>query len=147
MENMIYPIKYAAMPVTNYAKGDDLILGYVVSKVYVVMELTRYLPTGIKKTCDVVFPVKGLKSSEVMADLRTPEFDIAGRCINCDHNLEVYDTFDEAKNICNIRNSEIYRSDIEHYSERTSFLQDFELKIIEKTYSIPNPEDINKSLR
>lgn len=147
MEDMIYPIKYAVMPVTNYAKNDGFVLGYIVTKAYVVMERTCYTPNGKKSSYDVVYPVKGLKSSEAMKDLRSPEFDYGGSCINADHNNNVFDTFDEAKQLCTEMNNVLFRMDIANYTYQTERMQNFELKVLEKTFSIPNPEDINKNIR
>ena len=142
-----YPIKYAIMPVTTYAKNDDIILGYIVTKVFLILELHRYLPNGvIKSSYDVVYPVKGLKSSEVMADIRMPEFDQGGLCINADHNNNVFDTFEDAKKVCAEMNNALFRADIANYTARTDAMQDFELKVLERTFIIPNPEDnIEKS--
>ena len=147
MEEVMFPIKYAVMPVTNYVKNDNFVLGYIVTKAFVVMELNRYFPSGKRKSYDVVYPVKGLKSSEVMADLRIPEFDETGLCINSDHNNNVFDTFDEAKNVCTEMNNQLFRADIVNYTERTNQMQDFELKVLEKTFSIPNPEEMKGIVR
>ena len=147
MEENTYPIKYAIMPVTNYAKNDNFILGYIVSKVYVTLETNRYYPTGVKSSYDVVFPVKGIKSAEVMMDLRKPEYDANGMCINADHSSQVFETFDEAKNVCTEMNNTLFRTDIANYTARTNQMADFELKVLEKTYNIPNPEDIKKNTR
>jgi len=145
MEN--YPIKYAIMPVTNYAKNDSYVLGYIVSKVYVTLEVKHYYPTGVKTSYDVVFPVKGLKSSEVMVDLRTPEFDETGLCLNADHNVLTYETFDEAKKISTEMNNTLFRTDITNYTARTNLMQDFEMKVLERTFSLPNPEDTLGNVR
>ena len=147
MENMIYPIKYAVMPVTNYAKNDSLILGYIVTKAYIVKETNFYTPNGIKTVYDVVYPVKGLKSAEVMQDLRIPEFDYTGMCINAEHNNNVFDTMDEAKKVCTDMNNNLFRLNIEHYTELTNRMQEFELDVLGRTYAMPNPEDISKNIR
>ena len=147
MEEMIYPIKYAVMPVTNYAKNDGLVLGYIVTKAYIVMERTSYTPNGKKSSYDVVYPIKGLKSSEVMQDLRKPEFGSTGICTNLDHNNNIFDTFDEAKALSTEMNNNLFRLDIAHFTEQTERMQEFELKVLEKTFSIPNPEDINENIR
>ena len=147
METNNYPIKYAIMPVTNYAKNDDYILGYIVSKVFVTLEIHRYTPNGAKTSYDVVFPVKGLKSSEVMADIRKPEFDIGGSCTNADHNVKVFETFDEAKQICTDMNNELFRQDIANYTLRTETMQKFELKVLEKTFVMHDPEDSKGNVR
>lgn len=147
MEEIIYPIKYAIMPVTNYAENDGLIFGYIVTKAYVVSETIRYLPNTIKKSYNVVYPVKGLKSSVIMKDLRKPEFDQSGICINSEHNNNVFDTFYEAKNVCTEMNNTLFRNNITNYTELTNRMQEFELKVLEKTFLIPNPEDINNKTR
>ena len=141
MEEMNYPIKYAIMPVTNYSKNDGLVLGYIVTKAYIVTEFRRYLPTGVRKSYEVVYPVKGLKTSEVMKDLRVPEFDQGGMCINSDHNNNIFDTFEEAKELCAEMNNVLFRDDIVRYTYQLERIQEFELKVLEKTYIIPNPED------
>ncbi len=145
-ENM-FPIKYAIMPVTNFAIGDMLVIGYVVSKVFVVMAQHRYLPTGVKSSYSIVFPVKGYKSSQVMSGIRTPEFDTNGTCTNADVSYELFDTFDEAKKVCTERNNTLFRSDIANYTDRTNMMQGFELSILEKTFSMPNPEDSKGNVR
>ena len=143
MEN--YPIKYAVMPVTNYASGEDFVLGYIVTKVYLVSEYIRYTANGTKVSYDIVYPVKGLKSSQVMADLRKPEFDEVDICINAERNNDLFDNYDEAKKLCNEKNSVLFRNDIDNYTEKNNFIQDFELKVFEKTVSMPNPEDLKNN--
>lgn len=143
MEN--YPIKYAVMPVTNYASGEDFVLGYIVTKVYLVSEYIRYTANGTKVSYDIVYPIKGLKSSQVMADLRKPEFDEVDRCINAERNNDLFDNYDEAKKLCNEKNSVLFRNDIDNYTEKNNFIQDFELKVFEKTVSMPNPEDLKNN--
>ena len=143
MEN--YPIKYAVMPVTNYASGEDFVLGYIVTKVYLVSEYIRYTANGTKVSYDIVYPIKGLKSSQVMADLRKPEFDEVDRCINAERNNDLFDNYDEAKKLCNEKNSALFRNDIDNYTEKNNFIQDFELKVFEKTVSMPNPEDLKNN--
>ena len=143
MEEIEFPIKYAVMPVTNFVRNDNYVLGYIVTKAFVVMETYRYFPGSMKKSFDVVYPVKGLKSSEVMANLRRPEFDEAGFCLNADRNTNVFETFDEAKKVCTEMNNALFRADIANYTVRTNQMQDFELDVLGKTFMIPNPEDIN----
>ena len=147
MNENSFPIKYAIMPVTNFAIDDMLVLGYVVTKVYVIMEQYRYLPNGTKSAYNIVYPVKGLKSSQVMADIRKPEFDADGRCINSDVSYELFDTFEEAKKVCTERNNNLFRADVANYSVRTEQMQNFELQILKKTVNLPNPEDIKNNIR
>lgn len=149
MENeLLYPIKYAVMPVTNYAKNDDIILGYIVTKAYVVSETIKYTNRGKKAYYDVVYPVKGVKTAETMRDLRVPDFDANGLCVNADHNSDVFDDMETAHKVCDEKNSMLFKFDIAHYTERSNFIQDFELKVLSKTFSVPNPEDIDsKNIR
>lgn len=141
MGEFLYPTKYAVMPVTQYALEDMVVIGFVVTKAYVVSEYIRYTNQGKKVSYDIVYPLKGLKTAEVSADLRVPEFDMGGRCVNADHNNDVFDTFDEAKRLCTEKNNALFRADIAHYTERTNAMQEFELKLLERTFSVPNPED------
>ena len=147
MEEITYPIKYAIMPVTNYIENDGLVFGYIVTKVYIVSESIRYLPNTIKKSYNVVYPVKGLKTSLIMKDLRKPEFDRSGVCINSEHNNNIFDTYSDAKNVCTEMNNALFRNNITNYTELTNRMQEFELKVLEKTSIIPNPEDINGKTR
>ena len=147
MDNTNFPIKYAIMPVTNFAIDDMLVLGYVVTKVYVIMEQYRYLPNGTKSAYNIVYPVKGLKSSKMMANIRKPEFNASGICINSDVSYELFDTFEDAKKVCTERNNNLFRADVANYTARTELMQNFELEILEKTFIMPNPEDSKENTR
>ena len=145
METSLYPIKYAVMPVTNYAKNDNFVLGFIVTKAYVVSETIRYTDKGKRCSYEVVYPVKGVKSSEVMADLRVPEFDESGMCINADFNKDVFDDMETAHKVCDEKNSLLFHENITYYSEKKKFIQEFELSVLSKTFQVPNPEDVEVS--
>lgn len=139
-----YPIKYVIEPIHMYAKNNGYVLGYIVTKAFLVTEVYNYTNEGLKKQYYVVYPVKGLKSIDIMQNIRTPEFGSSNTCKNSEYVTEIFDTYEQAKKICNQKNGELFRNYYPNYdyTERMNFFQDFEYKVMEKTSELTITEDI-----
>ena len=138
MQN-IYPIKYAVEPITELAKKGSNVLGFVVSKVYVIVETKSYTPDGIKFQYQVVFPIKGIKSSRAMKNIRIPEYSSYGQCINQEYSTDVYDTYEEAKKVCISKNGKmLYSMTPQQYDMKMDLLQEIENEIMSRTSDMEN---------
>ena len=65
-----YPMVYAIEPINKYIKTDVSVpLGYIVTKAFVINESTLYTPTKIKKTYQVVYPIKGYQNYRLIIEI------------------------------------------------------------------------------
>lgn len=136
MNNNTFPIKYAVQPIYTYAKTDVIPLGFIVTKVFIVSETNNYKPDGTKtNNYQVVYPIKGLKTSEYLVGIRYPEFNHQNICINSEHSKDVFDTYEEAKKLCDEKNGYLFTNyyQNENLLDRMQYFQDFEYKVMEKT--------------
>ena len=117
-----YPIKYAIMEVKTKGgiKGNynDVIHGYILSKVYVVETNIKYLSDGTHKVNHkVVFPYEDFKCITSAYDNKdvdlgkrqTPRFDAVGIPYPVRSVDALYDTYEEAEKIVNEKNLELKR--------------------------------------
>lgn len=140
MENKLnYPIKYAVLELkeqggwsTNY---EDVTVGFIVSKCYVVEQNTRYLQNGTSKTSyKVVFPYKDfnnykyrlLRGIDINEHEHVPEYNYYRECTNANTVSDVFDTYEEATEIANQENHNKKRSIICKIVKYDSILKEFE---------------------
>lgn len=110
-----YPIKYTAMPVIesngyniglNELEEKYAVVCYIVSKCYLLKDVTRYKENGESiKEYEVVFPYQYglLRGSE-----RTiPKFNYSGDCVNSNLVDFVFDSYEEALQYATLKNEEI----------------------------------------
>lgn len=118
-----YPIKYA---IWEIIKNDETI-AHIISKAYIVSESIYYFGNGSsKKEYVVVFPIKNQYSIEK----QLPNFNIwSEKCYNGNEVEEVYDTFEEAKKIANMKNSNVRK---EHISNDVLLIALIDSNIIKK---------------
>ena len=129
------PIKYTVQPMYPYASNTGNILGYIVSKCYVVAKTTNFSPDGsIRELFTVVYPYKGLQTFKIMKDKRLPEFDGYGNYRNIDYTEYVYDTYLEAKEVCKNFNTTLFTSLYPCYqlNDMLNQFNDFEYKVLQK---------------
>ena len=144
-----YPIKYSVEPVFPYASGNGSLLGYIVSKCYVVEKQTRFLPNGtFKERFTIVYPFKGLQTFKIMKDKRLPEIDPYGNYRNVDYVNEIYETYLEAKEVCKELNTKLFSSIYPCYQVEDMLKQfgEFEFKVMQKCSDMEVTEE-SKVLR
>lgn len=130
-----YPVKYGVIPIYSRPQGDEFPLSYIVSKVFVTIESDIYSDKGYFKEYFIVPPVKSFNAFYASADIRIPMCDRNGRCVNHEPSKLVFDTYDEAKKICNTLNGSLYRSiyGFDNFMKRTDRFQKFENEVMSKT--------------
>ena len=144
-----YPIKYAIEPVFPYASGNGILLGYIVTKCYVVERTTRFLEDGsYKERYTIVYPFKGLQTFKFMKDKRRPEIDPYGNYRNVDYINDIYETYLEAKEVCKELNIKYFSSIFPNYqvNEKLKEFGDFEFQVMQKCSDMEVTEE-NKVLR
>jgi len=134
--NISYPIKYALLAMIepsswelglNELELEYEICGYIVSKVYLMGINTKILCDGSSRICyEVVYPYKSDKDLEMR---NIPKFNLDGECYNYDKVLNVYDTFEEAKEVSEQCNHVLRRKYISNISLTDC---DWKLKLINK---------------
>lgn len=108
-EEKKYPIKYAVLELkkdggylVNY---NDITVGYIASKCYLVKSSIEYLPSGKNKiTHEVVFPYRDIKIFELslkngfndIGKPISPSYDFSGDPYPVDIVSDVFETFEEA---------------------------------------------------
>ena len=113
-----YPIKYAVLEVKENGEFidsyDTLVKGYIVSKCYVVRTTLDYLDNGnITIKHDVVFPYKDItyfKDSAPFGGLgykNIPLYDNSGEPYPTNTVYELFDSYEEAKELANLKNKEL----------------------------------------
>ena len=160
-----YPIKYAVQELTikggwsqNY---EEITLGFIVSKCYVINQNIKYLPNGTFETIyKVVFPYKDIDSFRYSLsghhhyneEPSIPKYNYYGECTNANKVSETFDTYEEASLNAEIFNQEkrkkIYFCNIEAYKELVEkhnkdlkICKQFEQITLEKTTNIPITKD------
>ena len=130
-----YPVKYGVIPIYASSQGDKFPLSYIVSKVFVTVESDVYNNKGHHKEYFIVPPVKGYNAFYASADIRVPMFDNTGYCINQEPSKFVFDTYEDAKKICDTLNGGLYRTIYGHldFMTRKKQFQDFENEVMMKT--------------
>lgn len=113
-----YPVKYAIMPIyeqVGWMSGlHELersyeVVGNIVSKCYVVSKKISYLEDGSEeKEFEVVFPYRKTDYRRTYDWERVyPEFSFGRNCINSNIVRELYDNFDDAKEVVEKLNGDI----------------------------------------
>lgn len=113
-----YPVKYAIMPIyeqVGWMSGlhelerNYEVVGYIVSKCYVVSKKESYLEDGSeKREFEVVFPYQKTDYMRIHDFNRVyPEFNYNGNCVNSNIVNELYDNFDNAKEVAEKLNGDI----------------------------------------
>ena len=144
-----YPIKYAVEPIFPYASGNGSILGYIVTKCYIVEKTTRFLPDGsYKERYTIVYPFKGLQTFKFMKDKRRPEVDTYGNYRNVDYTNKIYETYLEAKEVCKELNTKLFSSIYPCYQVEDMLKQfgDFEFRVLQKCSDMEVTEE-SKALK
>lgn len=113
MEELNYPIKYAILgieeqvgwtPGLHEMEREYDICGYIVSKVYVVGETINYNRDGTgKKSYQVVFPFASMADREE----QIPKYNIYYECYNSINVSNIFDSFDDAKDLATQKNKEL----------------------------------------
>lgn len=141
MSKMNYPVKYSVLNPIELTKRSELcytydVVGYFVSKVYVVGETVRYFDDGTsKKQYQIVFPY--LNRTELLQGQRhVPEYDYDGTCSNARCVSEIFDSYEEAKQASDYMYLQ-YGCDgeFEEY-------QDFETELFEATDDMKTANDL-----
>jgi len=137
VSNFPFPVKYAVIPIFHYDKDEANALGYIVSKVFIISETTVYKYNGSYKEWQIVPPTKGYYSFNASADIRIPIFDQTGHCKNQETSKLVFETYENAKKECNVKNGQLFREYYFHgsYDAWMESWQNFENKVFEKTSS------------
>ena len=126
MEQVInYPIKYAILPKreengfvtgTNELMSNYEVTGYVVSKCYLVSETKKYLEDGTSNvTYEVVFPYS-VNTLVETSKREIPSFNFNGECTNSVEVSEVFNNYDDAKEVAMKQNQKIYNSELGNVS-------------------------------
>ncbi len=111
-----YPIKYAAMPIIKqigWSSGlhelerEYGVVCYIVSKCYLISNLTRYLENGRSfQQYEIVFPYQKVKFNRWQRVIPTYN-SIHGNCINGNKVDIVFDSYEEALNFVTTKNEEL----------------------------------------
>lgn len=141
MEQINYPVKYAILGIKgqigwtlggNELEREYAVSGYIVSKVYLVGEKIKYNSDGTsEKSYQVVFPYSEFKNMR----REKPSYDINYQCWNYTDVLQVFEDFEQAKEIANEKNSKLRAKCWLHVSFKAP---DWENKIKEKTNEFDN---------
>ena len=134
-KSLPFPIAYAVEPIFLNSKENSIPLGYIVSKAFLIREITNYTVNGAKKQFDVVYPVKGYRPNEDITSIRKPEFNQYGYCTNYDYTNYVYGTYEEAKKVRDKLNGALFLKYYPQYDmvDRMNTFQEYEYKIMEVT--------------
>lgn len=168
MEKVLnYPIKYAILELKT--KGgfihnfEDITVGFIVSKCYVVNQNIRYYEDGSSKTTyHVVFPYNDIHNFKwrtlggfTFYDTEiSPSFGYHGNCMNANVVSSIYDNFDEAEVEAECENEKLkakiggsvsvtspnwhdkYLEDLKHFNEDIDICKRYEQAICELTSSM-----------
>ncbi|MBQ6282189.1 MAG: hypothetical protein IJK66_01475 [Bacilli bacterium] len=116
---MKYPIKYAVLEVKEqggYLQGyKKVILGYIASKCYVLSSAVIYSVDGTLKTSNIVFfpynNIKNFKNSNLESDEKdTIRFNYNMTPWPVEIVVELFDTFEEAKENAEEKNNELRKN-------------------------------------
>lgn len=119
MSEIKYPVKYGLLPIKDYDKifGNILVsnvrnVAYVVSKCYLLSKTTTYERDGSESSkYRVVFPFTGIfldeKMPENISDMNEVDY-ISYVTEN------VFDTYEEAKEICNSKNKKLIEEELKN---------------------------------
>lgn len=118
-----YPIKYAAMPIkeqVGWSHGlDELerkcdIVCYIVSKCYLIGDLTKYTEDGKSiKQYEVVFPYQ--QSSFSGWQWVTPTYNVmCGYCTNGNKVDAIFDSYEDAQSFVTTKNGELCKNSYIH---------------------------------
>ncbi len=156
-EKLNYPIKFAIQELTieggftqNY---ENIILGFIVSKCYVVNENIKYLEDGTNHiTYKVVFPYKDIDSFRCSLSKlynynekpAIPKYNYCGECKNANTVTKIFDTYEEAYLDTEIENQNLrkkipfynieeYKNLIMKYNKNLEICKLFEQLILDKT--------------
>jgi hypothetical protein len=120
-DKLKYPVKYGIMPIKeqtgwnanlNYLEREYADVAYIVSRCFIISEMTNYKSDGSKrKSYEVVFPCQINKVYHDM-EMETPEYDFEGKCSNSIKIKEVFSSFAEAKTRAQEMNHDLLRRKI-----------------------------------
>ena len=152
-----YPIKYAVQELTiqggftqNY---EEITLGFIVSKCYVINQNTKYLLNGtFETTYKVVFPYKDIDSFRCSLSKlynynekpAIPKYNYCGECKNANTITKIFDTDEEAYITVEIENQNLrkkipfhnieeYKNIIRKHNKNLEICKFFEQLILDKT--------------
>lgn len=111
-----YPIKYAVIPMyeqtgwihgLNELERDYNVVAYIVSKCYLISETKEYNSNGkANNKYEIVFPYK--KTDVYGSWIRTePNFNHSNKCTNSIIVDNIFDNYNDAKNLCQQKNEEL----------------------------------------
>lgn len=132
MENLNYPIGYAIEPLfpsAYSAKDHHFLLGFIVAKCFIVSELKHYYENGcFIINYQVVFPYQGINFFELERERIVPKFQYKKRnqqmvCINADHADTVFETYEDAKKLCDQLNTCFDTSRVDELQELEDLVQ------------------------
>lgn len=123
-----YPVKYAVLElkeIGGYSQGwEDITMGFIASKCFVVESKVKYLSDGSSKVAHkVVFPHKDYKTFKVSLNTRnsaqveeriTPQYNAISEPYPVNIVTDLFDTYEEAKEDAEVKNNELYHSMICH---------------------------------
>ena len=142
-----YPIKYCAMPIMEQVgwingvygleRKDDIVC-YIVSKCYLISDLTKYTESGNTiKQYEVVFPYK--KDNFDRWQRIIPSYNLYGNCMNANKVDVIFDSYEKALNFVMIKNNEICKE-----SCNMPYTEDYLEKIEDKKMNLMiNYQSIN----
>ncbi len=137
-----YPVKYAVMPIMQKKDAEEYgACAYIVSKVYLLSEKTRYYENGLKDSLyEVVYPYRTYL--DIRNGRNIPKFDKSDKCTNSEIVTEVYDDYISAIKDAQIKNyileGDLYylipSDDEDCLEKRTKIIREFEemIKIYRK---------------
>ena len=134
--NLNYLIKYAVEPIHENADNASRLLGYIVTKCYVMMHTEVYHGDGTySEQYYVVYPYKGLNTYLKVKNRRYPDISRYKMCLNQELSTDVYDTYNEAKKVCNEMNGFLFRNYFPNESllARLDYFQELENSIMRDT--------------
>lgn len=106
-----YPVKYAAMPIIEQCS----VVGYIVSKCYLLKDSIRYKEDGISvKEFEVVFPYR-IKNYNIWERVE-PRYSIIGFCENSSITDFVSDSYEEASRKVLLENKNLFVNFCEYLS-------------------------------
>lgn len=157
-DKLNFPVKYAALELkiqgNYYTNYEDITVGFIVSKCYVVNEKIKHYKTGIsEKSYEVVFPYKDIynfknnSSGDYQHHKRQyADYNFNGECINSDTVSEVFNTYEEALELARkenynnkkrlmlyVNSKEEYQKTLKKFQEDLIICQKYEQFIFEKT--------------
>ena len=140
INDLSYPVKYASIPV-YYVKKDDIIIGYIASKCFIVNETINIKyrnDVHIETNYDIVCPFNGI--SIYQREAIFPIFE-NNECINSIQADKVFDNYKEAKDESFRKNRDLNIS-----NESNLLLESYEEYVFLKTKNFKVDKKLTKKL-